>query len=217
VQSDGKFVIGGDFTTPRSFLARFDSTGAPDTTFNANVGSSLDDGNYSVVLQSDGKIVVGGYFTTPSAYLARFNSSGLPDTAFNANVGSTLQASVRDVAIQTNGQIVAGGDSPNRLTRFDSDGSPDSTFNTSASSSSLNGRVYSVSVQSDGLILLGGTLSRPGSYLARYAVSGNGCSIVGTSLSASYAASCSVIVTQAAQGIYSSQTSPAVAFTFANP
>jgi len=210
-------VIGGDFTTPRSFLARFDSTGAPDTAFNANVGSSLDDGNYSVVLQSDGKIVVGGYFTTPSSYLARFNSTGLPDTAFNSNVGSTLQANVRDVAIQTNGQIVAGGDSPNRLTRFDSDGSPDTTLNAAAASSSLNGRVYSVTVQSDGLFLLGGTMTRPGSNLARYAVSGTGCSIVGTSLSASYAASCSVIVTKAAQGIYSSQTSPAVAFTFANP
>ena len=119
--------------------------------------------------------------------------------------------------MQSNGQIVAGGDSPNRLTRFDSDGSPDTTMNTAAAASNLNGRVYSITVQSDGLFLLGGTMTRPGSNLARYAVSGNGCTIVGTSLSASYAASCSVIATKAAQGIYSSQTSPAVAFTFANP
>ena len=217
VQTDGKIVIAGDFTAPRAYLARLESTGAPDTAFNANVGSTLDGGAYAVALQPDGKVVLSGYFTSPSNSLARFSSTGLPDSAFNSNVGSTLQASVRDIALQANGQIVAVGDSPNRLTRFDSDGSADTTFNSSAGSSNLNGKVYAVTVQSDGEIVVGGTMTRPGSGLARYAVSGNGCSIVGTSLSASYAASCSVIVTQAAQGIYSSQTSPAVAFTFANP
>lgn len=217
VQSDGKIVIAGDFTAPGAYLARLDSTGAPDATFNANVGSTLDGGAYAVALQPDGKIVLSGYFTAPSNSLARFSSTGLPDVAFNTNVGSTLRAGVRDIALQANGQIVAAGESPNRLTRFDSDGSADTTFNSSAGSSNLNGRVYAVTVQSDGEIVVGGTMTRPGSGLARYAVSGTGCSIVGTSLSASYAASCSVIATKAAEGVYSSQTSPSVAFTFTNP
>jgi hypothetical protein len=217
VQTDGKIVIAGDFTAPRAYLARLESTGAPDTAFNANVGSTLDGGAYAVALQPDGKVVLSGYFTSPSNSLARFSSTGLPDSAFNSNVGSTLQASVRDIALQANGQIVAVGDSPNRLTRFDSDGSADTTFNSSAGSSNLNGKVYAVTVQSDGEIVVGGTMTRPGSGLARYAVSGTGCTLTGSSLSASYAASCSVIATKAAEGVYSSQTSPSVAFTFTNP
>ena len=58
--------------------------GTPDTTFNANVGTSLGTsgmGNYyvySVAGQSDGKVVVGGYFKVSdgavSNYVARFLS-----------------------------------------------------------------------------------------------------------------------------------------------
>jgi uncharacterized delta-60 repeat protein len=90
VQQDGKYIIGGDFTsyngTPVNRLARINSDGTLDTTF--NVGTGLDTRVYSIGVQSDGKIVVGGAFTsyngTTKKYLARCSSSGSLDTSFPA-------------------------------------------------------------------------------------------------------------------------------------
>jgi len=64
IQSDGKILIGGDFSiyngTPANYIARLNSNGTIDTTFQTGVGA-----NYKVltidVLQS-GKILIGGYF-----------------------------------------------------------------------------------------------------------------------------------------------------------
>ena len=66
-QSDGKILIGGDFTTvngiTRTRLARLNTDGTIDTTFfDPNIQTS---GNVEVILlQPDNKIIIGGFFTS---------------------------------------------------------------------------------------------------------------------------------------------------------
>ena len=64
-QTDGKVLIGGYFThvngTPRNFVARLNSDGSLDTTFDP--GSGPDAVVYALALQADGKLLVGGAFT----------------------------------------------------------------------------------------------------------------------------------------------------------
>ena len=64
VQGDGRIVIGGDFTTingtPRKGVARLNSAGSVDLTFDP--GSGADDLVSAVALQGT-NIVIAGYFT----------------------------------------------------------------------------------------------------------------------------------------------------------
>ena len=91
VQSDGKIVVGGDFTTINGTgsnkIARLNADGTPDTTFSTNIGSGFNGGGFNngvfgVAFQSDGKIIVGGNFTTingtTSNFIARLNGPPAP-------------------------------------------------------------------------------------------------------------------------------------------
>jgi len=88
LQSDGKLVVGGSFTTfngySRNRLVRLNANGSVDTSFNIGTGAN----NYinAVAIQADQRIVVGGGFTMiheqPQAYLARLNGG------FNIGPGS---------------------------------------------------------------------------------------------------------------------------------
>ena len=69
VQSDGKVLIGGDFTTlspnggaavTRNHIARLNPDGTLDTTFDPNADGIV----RSIAVQSDGKILAGGDFST---------------------------------------------------------------------------------------------------------------------------------------------------------
>src|SRR5687768_16580220 len=65
IQSDGKIIIGGYFTTydgtSRNSIARLNS----DVTLDAGfvVGTGANNPVFSTALQSDGKIIIGGSFT----------------------------------------------------------------------------------------------------------------------------------------------------------
>ncbi len=66
IQSDGKIVVGGDFTyyksTPLNRIARLNPDGSSlDVGF--NTGTGVNASVYSIVIQSDGKIIIGGGFT----------------------------------------------------------------------------------------------------------------------------------------------------------
>ena len=67
IQSDGKVLIGGYFTTyngtDRGHVARLNSDGSLDTGFLAT-GVGANGSVYSVAVQSDGKVFIGGRFTT---------------------------------------------------------------------------------------------------------------------------------------------------------
>jgi uncharacterized delta-60 repeat protein len=176
VQSDGKILVGGDFTTfsgsSQNKLIRLNSDGSKDETF--NIGSGFDSAIQSIAIQSDGKILVGGQFTTFTGstqnYLIRLNTDGSKDTSFN--IGDGFSSSVRSIQIQSDGKILVGGDftqftgsSQNYLIRLNSDGSKDSTFNIGTG---FDNFVYSVDSQSDGTILVGGDFITYNGSLAKY-------------------------------------------------
>ncbi|MCX7840246.1 MAG: delta-60 repeat domain-containing protein, partial [Anaerolineae bacterium] len=98
-QSDGKVLIGGEFTSvawaTMNRVARLNSDGTRDTSFNdPNVSSLFSTSVYELALQSDGKILVGGSFMSVGGQsrtgLARLNSDGTLDTAFDANLDLSL-------------------------------------------------------------------------------------------------------------------------------
>jgi uncharacterized delta-60 repeat protein len=73
IQTDGKIIVGGNFTsfngTTSRRIARLNSDGTLDTVFTANTGGAVIGGGFSgrvesIAIQSDGKIICGGLFTT---------------------------------------------------------------------------------------------------------------------------------------------------------
>lgn len=163
-QPDGKILIGGAFTTydgvSRAGIARLNSDGSLDTSFDPGSGVGVGEEVYSIALQSDGKIIIGGYFSTYNGvarnYIARLNTDGSLDTSFTADAGDYIMA----VAVQSDDKILAGGFfttfnsvAQNRFVRLNSDGSTDNTFNVGTGT---NEYVYTMSVLPDDKIYLGG-------------------------------------------------------------
>src|SRR4030095_73808 len=101
LQSDGKVLIGGFFTTvnntTRNRIARLNSDGTLDTTFLATAAGA----NYSVraiAVQSDGRVMIGGEFGNYNgAYrgnIARLKpDSSLDETFINFNSGANGRVS----------------------------------------------------------------------------------------------------------------------------
>jgi uncharacterized delta-60 repeat protein len=169
VLSNGKVLIGGDFEsyngTPRSGIARLNADGSLDTTFNPGTGPSDFPAVLSVTVQSDGKVLIGGFFTsyngTPRNYVARLNADGTLDPTFNPGTGA--DEPVYSVAVQSDGKVLIGGDftsyngtSRSRIARLNGDGTLDTTFNPGTGATRA---VYSVALQKDGKVLVGGDFS----------------------------------------------------------
>src|SRR5260370_11254189 len=97
-QSDGKVLIGGDFTvvagTPINRLARLNRDGSLDTSF--ATGSGFDAAVRAILVQPDGRIVAGGSFNnfncTNQASFARLDAQGQLDTGFLAGVSGAHNA-----------------------------------------------------------------------------------------------------------------------------
>lgn len=171
LQPDGRFVIGGDFTSVggslRSRVARLQPNGLLDTSF--SVGSGANGSVNALALQPDGKVIIGGGFTSyngsvsNSTRIARLNTSGSLDTSFNTGT-SGANGFVQGITLYTNGTNIDkvlvvgsftnfGGATANRIVRLNADGTRDSTF---TPGTGANSTVAAVSIQPDGKILIGG-------------------------------------------------------------
>ncbi|MFM7750861.1 MAG: delta-60 repeat domain-containing protein, partial [Opitutaceae bacterium] len=179
LQADNRIVAGGSFTsvqpngaaaaTTRNYLARFNADGTLDTAFNPNPNAMV----LALALHVDNKILVGGGFTTLQSAgesapttrnrVARLNPSGTVDSEFNPNANN----GVTSIAVQRDGKILLAGyfttvqpptdvnpAGRSRLARLNLDGTLDSEFYPRA-----DGAVATVSVQSDGLIVVGGAFT----------------------------------------------------------
>jgi uncharacterized delta-60 repeat protein len=169
-QSDGKVLLGGSFTnwngTTVRRIVRLNSDGTQDTTFTTNLGTGANNLVHAIFIQSDGKILVGGAFSTwdgtTVGRIVRLNSDGTRDTTFTTNTGTNVTGSVvYDFAEQSDGKILAvggfstfDGTSASRIVRLNSDGTRDSSFSVG---SGPNNPIFSVKLQSDGKILVGGS------------------------------------------------------------
>jgi uncharacterized delta-60 repeat protein len=165
IQSDGKIIIGGSFTifngVSKNCLTRLNVDGSIDTTFNIGTGP-LNGGVETIGIQTDGKIIIGGFFWAFNGvsrnYLARLNSDGTLDNTFN--IGTGFDANVNSIAIQEDSKIIIGGAfttfngvSKKHLARINADGSVDNTFN---NGTGLDSDVYSIDIQKDFKIIIGG-------------------------------------------------------------
>src|SRR6478672_6700096 len=121
-QSDGKILIGGNFSyyngTSRRSIARINSDGSLDTSFNP--GSGFDSGGnlgtvYAIAIQNDGKIIVGGEFIDFNGIalrrMARLNTDGSFDPTFNSGgvgpgpAGTQNNGSVQNITIFPDGKM----------------------------------------------------------------------------------------------------------------
>jgi len=183
LQPDGKLLVAGSFTqachtscVARNDIARFNSDGSVDMTFDPGVGAqgSRDVLN-TLTLQVDGKIVVGGSFLTFNGTarpcLARLNQDGTLDTSFNPN---TILLNNRPVvgalAVQLDGKIIVGSAyedlglrGPHRIFRLLADGSLDPSFKLGSGIENGEGRglivFTAITLQADGGIVFAGNFN----------------------------------------------------------
>jgi uncharacterized delta-60 repeat protein len=168
VQPDGRIIAGGEFTTldglERGYIARFNSDGSPDASFDSGAGTG-DAGTVSEVqLQPNGKILVLGDFDAfggaPRNCIARLNTDGSLDTGFDPGAGANDYVST--LALQADGKIVVGGFfsrfdgvKRNGVARLNPNGSLDTGFDPAADAG-IARPINVVTVQPDGKVLVGG-------------------------------------------------------------
>jgi uncharacterized delta-60 repeat protein len=167
LQPDGKILIAGDFTqvngTPRGRVARLNTDGTVDMTFDTATGASHS--VHDVALQADGKVVIAGRFTgvnfAPRLRIARLNPDGSLDVDFSPSAGSDVDT----LEVQANGKILLGGlfgsvngVARDHMARLNPDGSLDASFDPQLEFDILtsNPRVSDIEIQTDGRILAAG-------------------------------------------------------------
>ncbi|RYD67312.1 MAG: choice-of-anchor D domain-containing protein, partial [Verrucomicrobiaceae bacterium] len=124
-------------------------------------------GVYAVATQPDGKVIIGGYFYSvlgvQRGNIARLHVDGTLDASFDPQANNKVES----IAVQADGKILIGGSfselQPNgaaspiarsRIARLNADGTVDAGFDPNADAT-----VYSMALQADGKVLVGGDFS----------------------------------------------------------
>lgn len=187
IQTNGKIIVVGHSGNSIA-LARLNTDGTLDVSFDTDGKVLTSSGKaYSVALQTDGKIVVAGNITTGGVdddfVVVRYNANGSLDTTFDTDGIVTTNIIfwydfAKSLAVQSDGKIIVAGDSRNgghydiAVVRYNSDGSLDTSFDSDGivttdvmlNATQANDLGYSVLIQSDGKIVVGGTSSNNGDY-----------------------------------------------------
>lgn len=180
VHPDETILLSGNFTfagsTSRNGIARLNSDGSLDRSFDPGKGATLPGGAAvrAMDLQANGKLVIGGLFNAVDGVsrnsIARLHEDGRHDETFDPGTGATSLtgglADVNAVAVQPDGRILIGGSFPlvngtsrPNVARLNSDGSLDFSFDPGTGASRISGfggNVYSIALQPDGKVLVGG-------------------------------------------------------------
>jgi uncharacterized delta-60 repeat protein len=159
LQPDGKILAAGDFLTvngqSRSNIVRLNTDGTLDSSFS----SSLAFGIQALALQPDGKIVTAG---ASSPGISRLNTNGTIDSSFSRTAGAY------SLALQTDGRVVIGGALQQSLPytymrRLAANGTNDPSFQSSMSDTFVEyGGVFTIVIQPDQKILIGGSFTQVG-------------------------------------------------------
>lgn len=166
LQPDGKILVfnrSGVTSAGIGRLARLNTDGSPDTSYQVGAGPSIMPN--AITLLSSGKLLVAGNFTNFSGILDRplvlLNSNGTLDQTFQPTV--QYPGFITALARQTDGKVVVGGSiseingqQVHRLVRFNSNGTLDATF---ATNQTLETTVSDIIIQTNGSILAGGVSS----------------------------------------------------------
>ncbi len=168
-QQDGKFAVGGWFTSlggqARSYVGRLNPDGSVDAGFDPGATGVV----LSLAAQTDGKIVAVGWFYSLGGqtheHIGRVNADGSVDAAFIPTANNNVSC----LAVEADGAVLVGGEfttlgnlSHKYIGRIGSY----SSFNPMADYYA-NGHVDSLAVQADGKILVGGLFDSIGGR-ARY-------------------------------------------------
>lgn len=176
LQTDGKIIIGGNFTSfngnSSNYIARLNANGTFDNTFNIGTGAF---GLIRVIrIQTDGKILLGGDFqffnSSTIGRITRLNTDGTIDNTFNTS-STGASGPVYDIQIASNGSIFVGGafntynGQTNRpyIVKLTSTGVLDNSF-------SVNSILYpiaNINLYDNGKVLIVGTASTSTFYMQR--------------------------------------------------
>ena len=179
VQTDGKIIAGGDFSTfngeTANGLVRLNSDGSKDPSF--VIANGFNDYVKAIAVQPDGKILIGGNFTQFSGesqnYLIRLNADGSKDGTFN--IASGFNNRITCIVLQPDGKIIVGGNfttfnnlDQKGLIRFNNDGTKDLSFDVGTGFTIFNSAdlIRDIEVATDGKI-----------YIASLSSSYNGSSV----------------------------------------
>jgi uncharacterized delta-60 repeat protein len=167
VQSDGKIIVVGNFTTYKGIsqnkIARLNTDGSLDTSF--VVGSGFNGSPTNMEIQNDGKIIIVGTFSTYNGNavgsLVRLNTDGSIDNTFIT--GSGPNNATYNVDIQSDNKLIImgtftsyNGVAKSRIARLNNDGSIDNSF---GDGTGLNDSPTCSKTLLDGKILIGGTFT----------------------------------------------------------
>jgi uncharacterized delta-60 repeat protein len=174
IQPNGQIIAGGYFSTisgsSQGGLARLNTDGSLDSSFAPSGAGPAT----NVAIQPNGQLMVSGLWTEVDGVspgpVVRMNSDGSLDSGFAMSANSV----VNSVAVLPDGQYVivgafnaVNGTACNYVARLNTDGSLDTTFNPSPNGP--DAQVYTVALQTDGHILLGGTFSNVSGVSRRHA------------------------------------------------
>ncbi|MBI2947450.1 MAG: hypothetical protein HYY23_07380 [Verrucomicrobia bacterium] len=159
LQPDGR-VVGGF-----NGVQRLNTNGSLDTGFTPDIV----DAN-SLAVQADGNFIVADEFFDPVAgetrnQVSRFLSTGFFDTTFSPP--AELDDWANAIGPQPDGKVVIGGYfsfvngvTQNRITRLNSDGTLDTSFNAGTGVAGPRAVVYTLALQPDGKVIIGGDFIR---------------------------------------------------------
>ncbi len=193
VQSDGKILIGGNFTginsVFRNCIARLNADGSIDTSFTSPFPPvpppgptsqfSVPSNIYSFAIQPDGNILVGGFlvinYDAQIIYsIARLSPNGSYETTFNP---PQMNSEVTKLALQPDGNVLISGFFTNingverrYLARLNSSGSLDASFDATGQAVAP---VYSLYLRNDGKVLFGSIITPTGAVMKQLNANGS--------------------------------------------
>src|ERR1043166_5705374 len=164
LQTDGKVIIGGKFSSinfiSHNFIARLNPDGTVDGSFNP---TPPPDGEVRAILvQPDGKILIAGDFVTVNGQargrIARLESDGTLDFLFSPGIGASSM--ITSLLLQGDGKIIAGGFFASwngvpvgRIIRLQPGGAVDGTFSPGGGANEF---VSALALESNGKVFVGG-------------------------------------------------------------
>lgn len=154
--SDGKYLIAGNFTGPKRFIARLNSDGSLDNSFTPPLFSEWG-GLKKIIPLPNGQILVCGSFTFPTYTVARLNADGTLDNTFGyQQAQGPLTGGKQDMVLLPDGKIIVAA--TEGVYRLNADGTADNTFNNFVVTT--NDWTLALVVQPDGKIIAGGEFSQ---------------------------------------------------------
>lgn len=168
VQADGKIIISGDFINPGISIARLNSDGSIDSSFDFGTGIKNVIQKLAIAIDSNSKVYIGGAFNTYNVDVKHkvvaidFDSNIDPSFSTVSNINHQINTS----ALQADGKLLIGTFCVSQynlfytnpwcakgIARLNTDGTIDESFNMGTG---FNGVVWSILLQDDGKIIAAG-------------------------------------------------------------